>query len=80
MREVRTRRMRRFMNGSTDVSGFWTKCMNMIIIQHPGKKIKIRSGELAHQNVFDLFSWADKARSDSEAHSPGCAAFGTVGC
>ena len=32
-----------------------------LIIQHPGKKIKIRYGELAHRNVFDLFSGADKA-------------------
>ena len=36
-----------------------------VIIQHPGKKIKIRSGELARRIVFDLFSGADKARSDS---------------
>ena len=29
------------------------------------KKVKIRAGELAHRNVFDLFSGADKARSAS---------------
>ena len=52
----------------------------MIIIQHPGKKIKIRSGELALRNVFELFSGADKAQSASGRRSPECEAFGTVWC
>lgn len=38
-----------------------------VTIQHTGKMIKIRAGELAHRNVFDHFSRADKARSASES-------------
>ena len=37
-----------------------------VFIQHPGKMIKIRTGELAHRDVFDHFPGADKARSASE--------------
>ena len=38
----------------------------LVIIQHPGKMIKIRAGELAHRIVFDHFPGAGKARSASE--------------
>ena len=41
-----------------------------VFIQHPGKMIKIRTGELAHRDVFDHFSGADKARVEPTGLEP----------